>query len=99
MGLKLPKAFNYRLSHQDKAGFTVNIQTEHREGGGGGYGVNGRITDNGESSQQQTKVNMKNQCEQVTSEQMVGTQSISDCWIDFEKEELKSQSSLCIVVQ
>lgn len=66
---------------------------------GGWYGVNGRITDNGESSQQQTKVNMKNQCEQVTSEQMVGTQSISDCWIDFEKEELKSQSSLCIVVQ
>lgn len=29
MGLKLPKAFNYPLSHQDKAGFTG-------KGGGGG---------------------------------------------------------------
>lgn len=26
MGLKLPKAFNYPLSHQDKAGFTVDFQ-------------------------------------------------------------------------
>lgn len=35
MGLKLPKAFNYPLAHQDKAGFTDNVQAEHREGGGG----------------------------------------------------------------
>lgn len=39
MGLKLPKAFNYPLSHQDEAGFTVNVQTECRGGEGG---VNGR---------------------------------------------------------
>lgn len=45
MGLKLPKAFNYPLSHQDKAGFTVNVQTEHREGEGA---ANGEKTDNDE---------------------------------------------------
>ena len=46
MGLKLPKAFNYPLSHQDKAGFTVDVQTELRERGGG---VNGRETDKSKS--------------------------------------------------
>lgn len=40
MGLKLPKAFNYPLSHQDKAGFTVNVQTQQRWGVG--WGTNSR---------------------------------------------------------
>lgn len=35
MGLKLPKAFNYRLSHQDKAGFTVDLQGTGKGKGGG----------------------------------------------------------------
>lgn len=45
MGLKLPKAFNYRLSHQDKAGFTVDLQGT---GKGKRGGSKGSKTDNGE---------------------------------------------------
>lgn len=58
-GLKLLKAFNYRLSHQDKARFTADLHTEHREGE---VGVNGRKANRDEKLQNNVSKVMEMRC-------------------------------------
>lgn len=57
MAPKPPKAFHYPLSHQDKTGFIVGVQTEHGEG----EKVN-RMGEKTDSEQEEQEMKTNKQC-------------------------------------